>query len=123
MSSRELICIVCPLGCHMSVEIETSSEIGISVTGNKCPRGKEYAYEELTAPTRMLPTTVVIKNAILNRLPVKSENPIPKSLIFDCMEIIDKVEVQAPIKLGDIIIENILNTGVNIVATRSMSAK
>lgn len=123
MIPNELICIVCPLGCHLTIEKDESKENGFRVFGNKCPRGEVYANKELTAPTRMLPTTVKIKGAILNRLPVKTEKPIPKTLVFDCMKVINTVEVTAPVKMGDIIIEDILGTGINIVATRSMKAK
>lgn len=123
MEQRELICIVCPLGCHLTVEIDESNEKGFKVFGNKCPRGEAYANKELTAPTRMLPTTVKIKKGILNRLPVKTETPIPKEMIFPCMAVINKVEVEAPVKMGDVVVENILGTGVNIVATRTMTAK
>ncbi len=123
MFQSELICIVCPLGCHLTIEKDEHAENGFKVFGNKCPRGEVYANKELTAPTRMLPTTVKIKNAQLSRLPVKTQSPVPKELIFDCMTIINSVEVSAPIKMGDIIIENILGTGVNIVATRTMIAK
>ncbi len=74
----------------------------------------------MTAPTRMLPTTVKIQEGTLNRLPVRTANPVPKELLFDCMEIINHVEVQAPIKVGDVVIANILGTGVDVIATRSM---
>lgn len=123
MSSRELVCIVCPLGCRLTVEIDVSAQSGYKIYGNKCPRGHAYALKEMTAPTRMLPTTVKISGSHLSRLPVKTDAPIPKTLIFEAMTLINEVAVTAPIKIGDIVIENILGTGSNIVATRTMHAK
>lgn len=123
MSQKEMICIVCPMGCHLTVIEDESSESGYRVEGNQCKRGAVYGVNEQTNPTRVIPTTVKIENGILNRLPVKTAAPVPKHLIFECMKEINKVTVKAPIKTGDIIIENILGTGVNVVATRSMQVK
>lgn len=115
---NNITCIVCPIGCRMKV---TKLEDGnYSVEGNTCKRGEKYGVEEMTAPKRVVTTTVKIKEGILNLLPVKTKEPIPKELIFDLMEFLDDIEVNAPIKVGDIIVENILNTGVNIVASRNM---
>ena len=119
MRKEKLTCIVCPLGCHLEV---TETDGVFKVNGNKCPRGEKYAIVEMTNPTRVVPTTVVINGAKLTRLPVKTSMPIPKKDIFKVMDIINKVEVNAPIKMGDIVIENILNLGVNIVATRSIKS-
>ncbi|MBN2260628.1 MAG: DUF1667 domain-containing protein [Clostridiales bacterium] len=120
MSRREMICIVCPQGCRLTVIEDNTSKENYEVIGNKCPRGKVYGIEEMTNPTRMLPTTVAIGKAFIKRLPVRTEYPIPKAMIADCMTIINRVAVEAPVKMGDIIIQNILNTGVNIIATRDM---
>ncbi len=122
---KEMVCIVCPVGCRMTLECmneDNKTENAFSVSGNKCKRGNDYAIKEMTAPTRMLPTTVKIQNGTLNRLPVRTQNPVPKDLIFDCMKVINKVEVQAPISVGDVVISNILGTGVDVIATRSMSS-
>lgn len=113
---KEMICIVCPKGCHMTV---TQGE-NISVEGNACPRGEKYAIEEMTCPKRMVPTTVRIEGGVLNRLPVITNEPIEKKYIFDLMEALNSISVKAPVKQGDIIIENIFDTKVNIVASRSM---
>ena len=123
MIEKNMICIVCPTGCRIKVTEDNSLEAGYKVEGNKCKRGITYGVKEMTNPTRMLPTTVVINNAFLNRLPVRTDVAIPKTLIFECMDVINKVEVDAPIKMGDIIISNILDTGANIIATRSMNRK
>ncbi len=120
MISKEIICIVCPVGCHLTVKGEDINSL--EVTGNKCPRGDKYGKKELSDPRRVLPTTVKIQGGLLARLPVKTSEPIPKPLIFDAMKEIKKVKVNAPIKVGDVIIENILNTGADVVATRDMQS-
>lgn len=115
---HELICIVCPVGCHLTVTETGEGEF--SVVGNKCKRGETYGVKELTNPTRVLPTTVKIEGGILKRLPVKTKGAIPKDLIFEAMHVINKVSVKAPIKMGDVIIKDILHTGIDVVASRSM---
>lgn len=77
----------------------------------------------MTNPTRILTTTVKIKNGSLKHLPVRTEQPVPKKIIFECMKLINKEEIAAPVKMGDIIIKNILGTGINVIASRSMNAK
>lgn len=120
MEKKEMICIVCPIGCHITVEEDKNSSLGYSVLGNKCIRGQKYGIEELTNPTRVITSTVKIINGLLNRLPVKTNGAIPKYMNFDCMKVINEVEVESPIKMGDIIIKNILGTGIDLVASRSM---
>ncbi|QZY53670.1 DUF1667 domain-containing protein [Crassaminicella profunda] len=117
MDKKEIICIVCPMGCRLTVSKE---EDGYKVTGNTCKRGEAYGVKEMTNPTRVIPTTVKIKNGFLKRLSVKTNKPVPKELIFKCMEIINGVEVEAPVKIGDVIIHNILGTGIDVVATKTM---
>lgn len=114
---KEMVCIVCPMSCHLSVELEKKQVK--SVEGNSCPRGAKYASEELTNPTRMVTSTVTLKNASLTRLPVVTEHPIPKGKIKDVMKQINKVKVKAPVSRNDIIIENVSRTGVNVIASRS----
>lgn len=117
MKETSLVCIVCPLGCRLTV---TSDNGEYTVRGNKCPRGEKYGIKELTSPTRTITSTVKIEGALLCRLPVKSSGEIPKSMVMECMELINEVLVKAPIKVGDIIIKDILSTGVDLVASRSM---
>ncbi len=121
--SQDLVCIVCPIGCRLTITKDDSNENGYVVEGNVCKRGEAYAIKELTAPTRMIPTTVRIKEGFLPRLPVRTSAPVPKELIFQCMDEINKVAVEAPVKMGDVIVANILDTGVDIIATRSMTRK
>lgn len=117
MQVREMVCIVCPMGCHIKVSKDKDN---YTVTDNKCPRGKEYGIKELTNPTRVLTTTVKVKGGLLNRLPVKTKEAIPKNKIFECMKKIDSIEVSIPVSAGDIIIKDILDTGVDVIASRSM---
>lgn len=120
MESKELICIVCPMGCHLTVTKDENSESGYKVTGNTCKRGIEYGIKEVTNPTRVVTSTVKIINGDLPRLPIKTNGAIPKEKIFECMKLINSVEIEAPIKVDDVIIENILESGVDLVASRSM---
>ena len=109
----EVICIVCPKGCHMEVSADT-------VTGNECDRGIDYGKKELFNPTRVLTSTVRIKGAVFPRLPVKTGGDISKRLLFDAMRVLDGVTATAPVKLGDVLLSDICGTGVDIVATRDM---
>lgn len=118
--TKNLVCIVCPVGCRLTIEEDQTIEQGYKITGNKCKRGIAYGIEEMTHPTRMVPTTVKIEGAFLNRLPVRTDKPISKDLIFKAMDVINDYTASAPVKMGDVLIENILGTDVNIIATRSM---
>lgn len=110
----KLICIVCPRGCHLEVDEN------LNVTGNSCKRGLEYGKSELTNPTRMITSTVMLENSLIARLPVMTDKPIPKNKIFEVMNEINKVKTKCPVKIHDIIIENVLGLGVNIIATRTI---
>lgn len=114
---KELICICCPNGCHLKVDVEKNS-----VSGNKCKRGEEYGINEVTHPVRVITSTAKVINGSLPVVPVKTKEAIPKELNFKCMQEINKTKVKAPIKVGDIIIKNVLNTGVNVVATKNVEA-
>jgi CxxC motif-containing protein len=109
-----LICIVCPKGCRLRVDEK------MAVSGNGCDRGAVYAEKEITNPTRVLTSTVCISGAEFVRLPVKTDRDIPKKLIFTAMRLLDGLTVTAPVKAGDIIVRDILNTGANFVATRTL---
>lgn len=114
----EMICIVCPKGCRLSVDQRPDGEI--LVMGNGCNRGIPYAKKELTNPTRVVTSTVKINGGIHKRLPVKTSMDIPKGLNFAVMKELEKIELNAPIKVGTVIVKNILDTGADIVATRNM---
>lgn len=121
MEKKDLVCIVCPMGCRLTVEKDEKCELGYKVSGNKCKRGHDYGIKELTNPVRVITSSVKIKNGILPRIPVKTNGSIPKNLIFECIKIINEVEVEAPVKVGEVIVENILETGIDLVASRSMN--
>jgi CxxC motif-containing protein len=113
---RELVCILCPQGCRLRVD-ETEGDL---VRGNNCLRGEKYARSEITAPTRMLTSTVRIRGAKYRCCPVKTDRALPKKLIFEALSLLDDIELASPVKKGDIVIKNILATGINFVTTRSM---
>ncbi|MEZ0535710.1 DUF1667 domain-containing protein [Caldicellulosiruptoraceae bacterium PP1] len=116
---KSITCISCPMGCIINYKKENDNNITFS--GYKCKRGLEYAKQELTSPKRIVTTTIKLNNASLPFLPVKTDKPIPKDKIDDVLNILRDYKCFAPIKAGDIVIENILNTGANIVATRSIN--
>lgn len=118
---REMVCIVCPVGCHMKVTMDKGQVT--KVEGNSCKRGIGYAEAEYTHPTRTLTTTIRVKNGEVPMISVKTDEPVPKSLLKACMKVINEVKIEAPISVGDKIIENILDTGSNIVATRNCERK
>jgi CxxC motif-containing protein len=119
MGDKEIICIVCPMGCQMVVSGGEGPK-GWTVSGNACGRGEKYGIKELSDPTRVLTTTVRLKGGRCKRLPVRSDSPIPKDRIFDCMKVLNSVEVESPVHIGGIIVENILGTGANIISARSI---
>ena len=113
---KNLICIVCPKGCHLQVDEDN----GYAVTGNSCPRGAEYGKTELLHPTRVLTSTVRVDGGLHRRLPVKTTAPIPKELLFQAMEALNGVTLTAPVTVGQVVIANLLGPGVDVVATREM---
>ena len=119
MQTIEKTCIRCPIGCKLTITEDKTLPSGYLVEGNTCNRGEEYAIKEVTNPSRTLTSTVKIKNSVIPRLPIKTKGEIPKDKIFECMDIINSIEVSAPIKKGDIIFKNVLDTNIDIIATRS----
>lgn len=117
---KKITCITCPIGCDIVVRGE-----GDNIThmeGNQCKRGEEYAKNEFIHPVRILTTTVKVANAKADNplIAVRSDKPVPKELLLACMEEIKAVSVQAPVSRYDVIIPNILGTGVNICATGAL---
>lgn len=117
MKTNKMICIACPVGCRLTVYDD------LTVTGNKCPKGETYAVKELTNPTRIITSTVKIEGGIKPRIPVRTTVGVPKDKIREVMAIINKVVMTAPVKMGDIIVENVLETEAHIVTSRSMKKK
>ena len=118
---KEFICISCPMGCHLSVD--DSDNTNIIVTGNTCPRGKIYGINEVTRPKRMVTSSVKVINGIDLVVSVKTKEAIDKDLIFDVLNELKDIEVKAPIKIGDVIIKNVLNTGVDVIASRNVGER
>lgn len=114
---KTITCICCPKGCLVTLDTENPEE---TIKGFGCPQGKEYAIGELTHPMRTISSTVEIKGGLHPRIPVKTNGNIPKEKIFEVMDEINKISVESPVKCGDILLENVLDTGVNIVACRDM---
>lgn len=114
MKKRQLTCIVCPRGCSLEVELSDANEV-LSVTGNICPRGKVYATDECTNPKRVVTSTVRFADGGV--APVKTVDSIPKSLVFEAMKAINAVRPEGELSIGDVVIENVVGTGVNVVIT------
>lgn len=117
ITQKELTCICCPVGCALTVTIADDSSV--TVTGNRCPRGAAYGEKEVTNPTRIVTSTVRVAGYPDAVVSVKTASDIPKGKITDCMKALADVTATAPIRVGDVIVENVADTGVNIVATRS----
>lgn len=111
---KELTCIVCPRGCRLKVDDN------MEVTGNACPRGKIYAINELTNPTRTITSSIRVSNRPYTLVSVKTDKPVPKDKMFDVMKEIDKLSIDAPTRIGQVVLANVLGTDSNIVITKDI---
>jgi CxxC motif-containing protein len=118
MEKIGLICIGCPMGCNLEVELE-GKEVK-NVSGNICARGIAYAEKECTNPTRIVTSSVMVEGGEFTVVSVKTEKDIPKDKIFECVKALKGLKFKAPVNIGDIILENFQNTGVNIIATKKV---
>lgn len=116
---KELICIVCPKGCHLRVDEERD----FAVTGSGCPRGEEYGKMELMNPTRVITSTVKCRGLTHLRCPVKTSQPIPKGLVFAAMRELDGIELTSPVHAGQVVAENVCGTGADFIACRDLGAQ
>ena len=114
--TRNMICIGCPMGCDLTVEVENGA--AVSVSGNNCAVGKRYAETEISAPTRMVTSTAKAENG--TPVPVKTKAPVPKDKIFDVTAAIKAAKVTLPVAIGDVIVENAAETGISIIATKNV---
>ena len=121
MEKVNLICIGCPLGCPLTVEME-GKEV-VSVSGHTCRNGEKYARKELTNPTRIVTTTVRVSGGTLAMASVKTESDIPKGKIFDCVKALQSVEIPAPVTIGQVILPDVAGTGVAVIATKDVPRK
>ena len=117
MKTTELTCIVCPVGCALRVEQNDKGEV-VSVTGNTCPRGAAYGKDEILHPVRTLTTTVRVPHAE-RLLPVKTDRPIPKEKLFEAMEKVNSLSVTAPVKIGDVLLDDLF--GARLVAAADLT--
>ena len=119
MAVIELTCISCPLGCPLRVETDENGQV-VSVTGNTCKRGEIYGRKEVTAPERVITSTVKVEGGTAPLVPVRTKTEIPKGKIWECMAAIRKATVKAPVKLGDVVIPNVAETGVDVVTAKTV---
>lgn len=117
MEKLELTCIGCPLGCSVKVTLENN--IIISVEGNTCKRGEIYARKEITAPTRIVTSTVRVTGSDISMVSCKTASDIPKEKIFDVIDALKDISVAAPVRIGDVLVKNVSGTGVDIIATKN----
>ncbi len=118
MEKRELICIGCPMGCPLTVELEEGQVM--SVTGHTCKRGDVYARKEVTNPTRIVTSTVKVEGGNADMVSVTTKEDIPKGKIFDCVRALKDVTVKAPVHIGDVVLADVAGTGVDMVATKAV---
>ena len=112
-----LTCIICPMGCSMEVETDASGHKKVlSVKDNGCKRGEQYASKELQNPTRTLTTTIKVEGGQLPVVPVKTAGEVPKASLLQCMEVVRRASCRAPVKRGDILLYDLLGTGINVIA-------
>lgn len=117
---KNLTCIVCPVGCQLEVETDGDGKI-VSISGNTCKRGADYARTELTDPRRTLTTTVRISGSAADRfLPVRTSSPIPKPKLFEAMELVNKLTVSAPVKTGDAVCKDFIEKGIDLIACKTV---
>ena len=142
--NRTLTCVICPNGCELEVAWECVTAEGtnancvaeagtpenisgetcnITVAGNKCPRGVEYAEQEIKNPMRTIASSVNLEGGAMPLVSVRVTGPIPKAKIMDVMDVIRKTTVSAPVKIGDVVIADVLGLGVDVVATRNVDVK
>ena len=118
---KNMVCIECPKGCLLSVDIELCAVKGVK--GAKCPKGVGYAVTEIENPARILTATVVAKGLDVKLVPVRTNKPMPKKDLFRAMEEIGKLRITKPVRAGETVVENFLGLGVKLVATREVDKR
>jgi len=117
MEERILTCIGCPMGCQLTVKVEDGKMV--DVTGHTCKKGKEYAENEISAPTRMVTSVLTVEGSVAP-LCVKTAQAIPKEKIWDCLKEIRAAKVTLPVTIGDVVVADVCGTGINVIATRNL---
>lgn len=118
---KNMICICCPMGCHLTVDLRDNGDIKVS--GNACPRGAKYAQDEIRCPKRMVTSIVRVDGGIIDMVSVKTKEGVPKDKIFEVLEALKSVRLTAPVRIGDIVVANVCDTGVDIIATKNINKK
>lgn len=118
MTEKEITCINCPVGCRMTVRLDENGNV-VSVSGNTCNRGHKYAIQECTSPQRMITAVVPVKGSEIP-LSVKTAGPVPKAMIHEVMQVLSRVEISVPVRIGEPVVPDILGTGIPVVATRNL---
>ena len=119
MRRDSITCIVCPMGCRVEFSVGPDNNLE-NITGYECKKGKKYATSEFKNPLRVLTTTVLTEGAGNGVLPVRTDRPVPKNRLKELMKAIATIKVSPPIKVGHVIIRNILDTGADLVSTGSL---
>ena len=115
---KHFVCVVCPIGCEIDV-VHDGSKI-ISMEGNRCEKSEEFVTQELIEPMRILTTTVRIQESMWPVIPVRTDKPVPKRLFPRIMRQLRRTKLQAPVNMLDVVVSDILRTGANVIATRTM---
>lgn len=118
---KNITCIECPKGCALTIEVKDGRVFHIR--GNECEKGEKYAFAEIENPVRILTSSILAEGLPLKMIPVKTDEPIPRNRIFDAMSAIKKIRINDAVSIGDIIVDNFLNLGVNLIATRDVPGK
>lgn len=119
MNEETIICLVCPLACHIKLIFDEKGNVK-KIVGARCSKGKEYALKEHRSPERVLTATVRTSKTSHPLLSVRTNRPIPKKLLRQCMSLLAEVKVDGPVKMGEVILHNILNTGADVIATQEI---
>lgn len=120
MTKKEFVCIVCPNSCTLSVTFNEETNEIQNVMGAKCKKGEAYAASEITAPVRTLTTTVKVNGGTVRLTSVRSTKPIPKNMLIQAVQTISSMEVDAPVRVGDVLIPDILHTNADIIITKQV---
>ena len=116
---RKFICIRCPQGCEITTTLDGYGAI-TNITGNSCKLGPEYVKQETTDPRRTLTTTVMVDGGVHPLCPVWTEKPVPKERVLELAAALRGIKLKAPVEINQIILENALGTGINVIASRSI---
>ena len=118
---RAFTCIVCPNGCE--IEAEHEGKQVLSVTGARCPKGEAYVKQELSDPRRTIASSVCVTGGVLPLVSVRLTAAVPRDRIFDVMREINRVTLTAPVKIGDVVIRNVLGLDSDVIATKNVDAE